>query len=131
MSVRTTPSYQSLDGQAEIPRPPLAARARFWLICLVIAALLAWGWGPVDMHKATGLVTDLPNMAEVISGFLQPNFYNWRQYAMEMIETVQIALWSTALAVVLGAPFAILASSNICPQVVVQPVRRLMDAFRA
>src|SRR3984893_8008006 len=30
-----------------------------------------------------------------------------------------------------GAPFAILSSSNICPQWIVQPVRRLMDACRA
>jgi phosphonate transport system permease protein len=30
-----------------------------------------------------------------------------------------------------GIPLAILGSSNICSQVVVQPVRRLMDAFRA
>ena len=35
------------------------------------------------------------------------------------------------LAVVLGIPFSILASANICPQWVVQPVRRLMDACRA
>jgi phosphonate transport system permease protein len=48
-----------------------------------------------------------------------------------MIETVQIAFWATALAVFFGIPLAILGSSNICSQVVVQPVRRLMDAFRA
>lgn len=48
-----------------------------------------------------------------------------------MVETVQIAIWGTALAVVIGTPFAILSASNVCPQWVVQPVRRLMDAFRA
>jgi phosphonate transport system permease protein len=62
---------------------------------------------------------------------MRPSFYNWQQYAEEMIQTVQIALWATALAVFFGIPFAILGSSNICPQWVVQPVRRLMDAFRA
>lgn len=131
MSVRTTPSYQTLDGQVDIPRHPLMVRARIWLIWAAVIALLAWGWGPVEMHKATGLLTDWRNMAEFIGGFLKPNFYNWRQYALEMIETVQIAIWATALAVLFGAPFAILASANVCPQWVVQPVRRLMDAFRA
>jgi phosphonate transport system permease protein len=48
-----------------------------------------------------------------------------------MVETVQIAIWGTALAVVFGTPFAILCASNVCPQWVVQPMRRLMDAFRA
>jgi phosphonate transport system permease protein len=32
---------------------------------------------------------------------------------------------------VLGAPFSILCAANVCPQWVVQPVRRLMDACRA
>jgi phosphonate transport system permease protein len=44
---------------------------------------------------------------------------------------VQIALWGTVLAAILGAPFAILSSSNIAPWWIVQPVRRLMDACRA
>ena len=48
-----------------------------------------------------------------------------------MVVTVQIAIWGTTLAVVVGIPFAILASANICPQWIVQPVRRLMDACRA
>jgi phosphonate transport system permease protein len=48
-----------------------------------------------------------------------------------MIVTVQIAIWGTTLAVVFGIPFAILSAANICPQWVVQPVRRLMDACRA
>jgi phosphonate transport system permease protein len=70
-------------------------------------------------------------MAELLSGFMKPNFRDWKAFALAMVETVQIAIWGTALAVVFGAPFAILASSNVCPVWVVQPVRRLMDASRA
>jgi phosphonate transport system permease protein len=44
---------------------------------------------------------------------------------------VQIAIWGTFLAVILGVPFGLLSSSNIAPVWIVQPVRRLMDAFRA
>src|SRR5262245_59710476 len=83
------------------------------------------------MHKVTNLVTDWRNMAEFGAGFLRPNFHVWQVYAWQMVETVQIALSGTALAVLIGMPFAILSSSNVCPQWVVQPVRRLMDSFRA
>jgi phosphonate transport system permease protein len=48
-----------------------------------------------------------------------------------MLVTIQIAVWGTALAVVFGIPLAILSASNIAPQWIVQPVRRLMDCFRA
>jgi phosphonate transport system permease protein len=83
------------------------------------------------MRKIAYLLTDWRNMTEFASGFLQPNFREWQAYAWEMVETVRIAVWGTALAVLFGIPFAILASANICPQWIVQPVRRLMDASRA
>jgi len=126
----------TLDGSrgspnVDVPRPALRTRARTWLLWLTIAVLLAWSWGPTEMRKIGSLVTDWRNMTEFASGFLQPNFREWQAYAWEMVETVQIAVWGTALAVLFGIPFAILASANICPQWIVQPVRRLMDASRA
>jgi phosphonate transport system permease protein len=114
-----------------IPRQPLARRARVYATWIGLALLLAWCWQPAEMWKSTNLITDWRNMAEFGSAFLQPNFRDWDVYVQEMVVTVQIAVWGTALAVVLGVPFAILSASNICPQWVVQPVRRLMDTFRA
>lgn len=114
-----------------VPRQPLQRRLRGFLISLAILALLAWSWGPTEMKNWLLLITDWRNMAEFANGFINPNFHDWDIYLEEMIVTIQIAVWGTALAVVLGIPFAILSSSNVCPQWVVQPVRRLMDAFRA
>lgn len=121
----------SSAADIDIPRPSLARRAQGWLVALVLVVLLAWSWGPTEMRKVTMLVTDWRNMAEFGSGFLRPNFESWAAYVWEMVETIQIALWGTALAVIVGTPFAILSASNICPQWIVQPVRRLMDASRA
>jgi phosphonate transport system permease protein len=114
-----------------VPRQPLASRLRGWLIWLFIIALLAWSWAPSEMFRVSALFTDWRNMAEFGAGFLKPNFHEWRQYLTDMVVTIQIALWGTALAVVFGIPFAILSSANICPQWVVQPIRRLMDSCRA
>lgn len=118
-------------GPVTIPRPPLSQRMRVPLIAGCIAILLAWSWVPTEMYNAARLATDWRNMAEFGRAFLSPNFHDWELYVAEMVTTVQIALWGTALAVVLGIPFAILSSANVCPQWIVQPVRRLMDAFRA
>lgn len=114
-----------------IPGYSLVERWRVPAAMLMIAGLLAWSWGPTEMSKSTSLVTDWRNMAELLSGFMKPSFRDGRVYAAAMVETVQIALWGTALAVVIGSPFAILSSANVCPVWVVQPVRRLMDASRA
>jgi phosphonate transport system permease protein len=100
-------------------------------VWIVIAVLLIWSWKPAEMGRATQLFTDWRNMAQFGSAFLSPDFHEWRQYRDDMIVTVQIALWGTALAVAAAIPFSILSSANVCPQWVVQPVRRLMDACRA
>ncbi|MBX9925366.1 MAG: phosphonate ABC transporter, permease protein PhnE [Hyphomicrobiaceae bacterium] len=118
-------------AKVNIPSQPLASRYTGWLLMAAIALLLAWGFYPVEMHKVGMLYTDSGNMATFIKGFLAPNFRDWQAYVKEMVETIQIAVWGTFLAVVVAIPFGILSSSNVCPQWVVQPVRRLMDATRA
>jgi phosphonate transport system permease protein len=124
---RPVPSVPPMD----VPRRALGERARGWAIWLVIGTLLVWSWTPTEMSKITSLFTDWRNMAEFASGFMRPSFGDWKLYAREMVETVQIAIWGTVLAVVIGAPLAILSASNVSPQWIVQPVRRLMDACRA
>jgi phosphonate transport system permease protein len=128
---RPTPSPHAGAEEIAVPRHSLARRSRGWTLWLLVGALLAWSWGPAEMFRAASLLTDWRNMAEFGRAFLHPNFHEWDSYLADMIVTVQIAVWGTALAAVFGAPFAILASSNICPQWIVQPVRRLMDSCRA
>jgi phosphonate transport system permease protein len=114
-----------------IPRRPLDERLQTWLVWAAIIGLLAWSWQPAEMHRVVQLFTDWRNMAQFGAAFLTPNFHEWQQYLFDMIVTVQIAIWGTALAVGAAIPFSILISSNVCPQWVVQPIRRLMDACRA
>jgi phosphonate transport system permease protein len=114
-----------------IPRHPVARRLRGWLGWAIVFGLLAWSWNAAEMFRASALLTDWRNMAEFGVAFLNPNFHDWDQYLSDMVVTIQIAIWGTALAVVFGIPFSILCSSNLMPQWVVQPVRRLMDSCRA
>ena len=96
----------------------------------VLLALLAGSWKGADM-RPLDLVRDSGNMAEYAASFFPPDFKQWRMYLHEMVITVQIALWGTALAVVCAVPLGLLCSTNIAPVWVRQPVRRLMDAARA
>jgi phosphonate transport system permease protein len=114
-----------------VPQHALSHRVRGWLGWALLFALLAWSWAPAEMFRASALFTDWRNMAEFGRAFLHPNFHTWEQYVRDMVVTIQIALWGTALAVVFGIPFSILCASNIAPQWIVQTVRRLMDSFRA
>jgi len=122
---------RSIAAQTIVPQQPLSRRLRSWLVWLIVIALLAWSWNAAEMFRVTALFTDWRNMAEFGSAFLHPNFHDWDHYFSDMVVTIQIAIWGTALAVVFGVPFAILCSSNVCPVWIVQPVRRLMDSCRA
>lgn len=96
----------------------------------VLLALLAGSWRGADM-RPLDLLRDAGNIAQYASGFFPPNFAEWPYYLAEMVVTLQIALWGTALAVVCSVPLALLASSNITPWWVHQPVRRVLDSFRS
>jgi phosphonate transport system permease protein len=96
----------------------------------IVLAVLATSWKGADMRPAE-LFRDAGNMGTYAAGFFPPNFRDWRIYVSEMLVTLQIAIWGTALAVVLAIPFGLLCSSNVAPWWVYQPVRRLMDGARA
>jgi phosphonate transport system permease protein len=101
------------------------------LIWAAVVFLLVWGFEPAEVYRVVNLFTDASNMAEYAAGFLHPNFRDFDFYVSEMILTVQIAVWGTMLAVIASVPFGIMSSNNMVPWWVYQPVRRLMDAFRA
>jgi len=113
--------------------PAEAAAPSSWprlLAWAVIAALLAASWRGADMRPME-LWRDSGNMGQFARAFFPPDFGDWRHYLSEMIVTLQMALWGTALAVACAVPLSLLASSNLAPWWISQPVRRVLDAFRA
>ena len=95
-----------------------------------VIALLAASWRGAEM-RPLDLVRNAGNMLEYGRGFFPPDFHDWRQYLAELLVTLQIAMWGTALAVVGSVPLALLAAANLTPAWVHQPVRRVLDACRS
>ncbi len=96
----------------------------------ILGALLIGSWKGAEM-RPFDLITYGGNMKVFAQGFFPPDFHNWKMFLEEMLVTLQIAIWGTALAVVAAVPFGILSAENVAPWWVVQPVRRVMDSFRA
>jgi len=122
----SVPLAPRLAQIADAPRTSLLGLMAWGLLL----ALLGLSWKGADM-RPLDLLRDAGNMAEYASSFFPPDFSQWRIYLAEMVVTVQIALWGTALAVICAVPLALLSSANIAPVWVHQPIRRLMDAARA
>ncbi|QGU13401.1 phosphonate ABC transporter, permease protein PhnE [Leclercia sp. 119287] len=110
---------------------PPPKRSWFSLIgWAVLLAVLVVSWKGAEMAPLT-LIQDSGNMATFAADFFPPDFSQWQDYLSEMAITLQIAVWGTALAVVLSIPFGLMSADNIVPWWIYQPVRRLMDACRA
>ncbi len=95
-----------------------------------LALLLAWSWRGAEI-KPGELIAHAGNMSIFARDFFPPDFRDWRIYVDEMLITLHIAVWGTALGVVCAIPCALLSASNLVPRWIYQPVRRVMDACRA
>ncbi|WP_207462024.1 phosphonate ABC transporter, permease protein PhnE [Azospirillum sp. SYSU D00513] len=128
----TSPSVApAASAGGKVPlSPPLRQSLPALLGWAVLLAVLAASWEGAEI-RPWALISDAGNMATFARDFFPPNFTDWRYYLQEMLITLQIAVWGTALSVVLAVPFGLLCAENIAPVWVRQPVRRLMDAFRA
>ena len=124
----------AISSPAPLPAgsiPPAHKRSLVWYVSWVgVLLLLAATWRGADM-RPLDLWRDAGNMRTYASEFFPPNFAQWRLYVDEMVVTLQIALWGTVLAVVTAVPMALLASANLVPWWVFQPMRRFMDGCRA
>ena len=113
-----------------IPETPLRRKLLRLLAGLVLAGVLAWAWQGAEM-RPLDLYAYRNNMAAYLSGFLTPDFSDWRDYLYQTGITIQIAIWGTLLAIIGAVPFGLLSSANVTPAWVNQPVRRAMDACRS
>ena len=130
--MNTREVHENISGEVMQELKPRWSRyAGTALTAIIIAVLLSVSYYPAEVNNWTFLITDAGNMADFIADFLNPNFEDLSQIILKMIETIQIALWGTALSILFGIPAALLCSNNIAPVWVVQPMRRLMDAARA
>ncbi len=71
------------------------------------------------------------NMGEYIQSYFPPDFSDWKIYLEDTIITISMGLWGTIMAVIAAVPFSMMASENISPVWIVQPMRRILDAMRA
>jgi phosphonate transport system permease protein len=126
LSNPSTHSLKSVHARALAERHGLI----YYLGWALVFVVLAWAWNGAEI-RPLGLINDSQNMATYAKDFFPPDFKDWKLYVKEMLVTIQIAIWGTLLAIVFAVPFGLLSSSNIVKPWVYQPVRRLMDAFRA
>lgn len=120
-----TPAARNMLAQAR----PIITPLRIGYLIVAIAVLIYAG--RLSDLSFVELVQGSGTMAEYVTKYFPPDFTNWRSYLQDTLETVAMGIWGTLLSAILAIPLSVLASSNICPNWIVFPVRRVLDAMRA
>jgi phosphonate transport system permease protein len=102
-----------------------------WLALLAAAsAVLIWSARGIGLSFSE-LVRGLPWIWDLISRMVPPNWAFLGRLVKPVVETVQIALWGTLLAVLLALPLCFLAARNLSPSLAVfHATRQALNALR-
>ncbi len=90
-------------------------------ICLFVLWLAAWRIG----LNFVSMLRGLPHMADVFMRMVPPDFGYMERLIDPTIETIQIAVWGTLLAVIASAPLCLLAAHNTTPHPVIYSITRV------
>ncbi len=114
----------------EPPRPDLRRRLGRAATTLAVVALLAWAWSGTDF-RPDKLLAGLPRLAEFLRRMVPPDVAVARTVVAATAETLQIALFGTALAAAGSFVLGLMAAVNLSPRWLHQPVKGLLSILRA
>jgi len=96
---------------------------------LVLVLIASHYVGLLDYRK---LADGLPAIQTLFGETIPPNFTEWRNWILPLIDTLAMSIAGTALAVSLSLPLAIMAARNTTPHpLVYQLARGLLNALRS
>lgn len=109
-------------------------RAAQWLVFVGVLAVCtaALGWSAHALQLSVGeLFKGLPWVADLVSRMVPPNWGFMPRLVQPVLETIQLAVWGTLLAIVLALPLCFLAARNLTPSLAVfHATRQLFNAAR-
>lgn len=109
-------SAERLDLQLAGLLPRTSLRATFLRLGLVIAGVAALGQAAVvSKARPQDLITGVNGIADILRRSFPPDPSNIQRALGGVLETFDIALLGTCVAVVLSLPLAVLAADNVTP----------------
>jgi phosphonate transport system permease protein len=108
------PAAQALPGAGRPWRKP-GFVANFWLrwaILLVLAVYLVYASTAVDLNPAR-MIRGLPRAWEFLTHMFPPDFSRWELLYTGVLESLQMAVFATAVGSLLAIPIAVGAARNV------------------
>lgn len=126
-----TPPSSTAGAVPAAPQKSAVSWAMDILVWGGVIAVLLYSVDAVDLGNISRLFSGNESTSLFVHDLLRPDFSDWKMFVAKMWETVQIALWGTFLAVLVGIPLGLAAARNMAPAWVVTPVRWVMNLLRS
>jgi phosphonate transport system permease protein len=129
---------QSANLPNHVREHPLASGTprvgwRGTLITFVVLIVISWAW--VGTKASPGeLIDSAPNMANFIKRMFPPDwefFLNRERVIEPTIQTMQIAITGTVIAVIFALPLSLIAARNLSHPVIYQGIRAILNVMRS
>ena len=100
-------------------------------ITFIISAFILLTVVTIDLEiNFINLFTDsFKYFADIFSRMLPPDFSNFKELVYSMVETIEIAILGTFIAIVLSIPLALLSARNIAPNIFIFFIARTITVF--
>lgn len=116
-----------MNAAARAPfRPNWGARAGL----LGLLAYCVYALGRLDI-TAERLVIGFGEAGRFLARMWPPNFMRWELLLEGMLESIQIALLSSALGILLSLPLGLMAARNLAPVLLSAPIRAFIALCRS
>lgn len=108
-------------------------RANTRLAAAAALLLFLYAWSAQGTHlSASELLRGLPGLWDILTRMMPPNPAIVPRLIQPTVETMQISIWGTSLAIVFTIPFGLAAARNIAPHPLVYAVARfILNATRS
>ena len=97
----------------------------------IISSILLLVFVTIDLEiNFINLFTDsFKYFSDIFSRMLPPDFSNFNELVFSMIETIEIAILGTFIAIILSIPLALLSAKNIAPNIMVYFIAKTITVF--
>jgi len=97
----------------------------------IVSSVLLLTFVTIDLEiNFINILTDsFMYFSDIFSRMLPPDFSNFDELFFSMIETIEIAILGTFIAIILSIPLALLSAKNISPNIVVYFIAKTITVF--
>ena len=118
---------KNFEKLSEYLRPQWSWRTYLFIVLFILIYIVIFIDLEIDLKD---LITNSSKyLIDVIGRMLPPDFSNFKSLALSMLETIEIGMMGTLLAIILSIPMALLSARNITPSYSAYVISRAITIF--